>query len=180
MDDASIASTASSMSPVSGTADDVHLAPPEVSDGATLWRLARDSRVLDVNSPYAYLLWCRDFAATSVVAYVDDEPVGFVTGYRRPDEPGTLMVWQVAVDSSQRGRGLGHRMLAELADRVGADVVETTISPDNEASMALFGAFARERAADVARSTLFEVDDFPGGAGHEPEVLFRIGPLGPR
>ncbi|MCZ9340443.1 diaminobutyrate acetyltransferase, partial [Streptomyces sp. TRM76130] len=41
---------------------------PRVTDGATLWRIARDSKVLDLNSSYAYLLWCRDFAATSAVA----------------------------------------------------------------------------------------------------------------
>ncbi|MFE3738731.1 diaminobutyrate acetyltransferase, partial [Streptomyces sp. NPDC059134] len=39
---------------------------PRVEDGAAIWRIARDSEVLDLNSSYSYLLWCRDFAATSV------------------------------------------------------------------------------------------------------------------
>lgn len=76
-----------------------------------MWRIARDSQVLDLNASYAYVLWCRDFAGTSVVATVNGEVVGFVTGYRRPKQPATLMVWQVAVDeqlrtgTSRRSRG---------------------------------------------------------------------------
>ena len=155
--------------------DTVTLAPPRPKDGAALWQLAANSAVLDVNSSYAYLLWCRDFAATSVVAHVEGAAAGFVTGYLRPDEPDTLMVWQVAVDRAQRGRGLAGRMLAHLADRVAPRVLETTISPDNQASMALFGAFARDRGVPVEQRTLFDSGTFPDG--HEPEVLFRIGPL---
>ena len=49
---------------------------PTKADGAALWRIARDSQKLDLNTPYAYLLWCRDFADTSVVAKVDGQPVG--------------------------------------------------------------------------------------------------------
>ncbi|HAG60102.1 MAG TPA: diaminobutyrate acetyltransferase, partial [Arthrobacter bacterium] len=73
--------------------------------------MARDSKVLDLNSSYSYLLWCRDFAAASIMATVDGEPAGFITGYMRPGEPGTLMVWQVAVDEAFRGRKLAASML---------------------------------------------------------------------
>lgn len=76
---------------------------PTKADGAALWRIARDSKKLDLNTPYAYLLWCHDFADTSVVAKVDGTPVGFVIGYRKQD---VGFVWQVAVDASQRGKGL--------------------------------------------------------------------------
>ena len=121
--------------------------PPTLEDGRELWRLARDSQVLDLNASYAYLLWCRDFAGTSVVATVDGEPAGFVTGYRRPDDPGVLMVWQVAVDEAHRGRGLARRMLHDLVDRVGAPYLETTITPDNDASVALFTGFGKAPVA---------------------------------
>jgi len=139
--------------------------------------MARDSRVLDVNASYAYLLWARDFATTSIVATVDDEPGGFVTGYRRPDDPATLMVWQVAVDDRHRGQGLARRMLDALVDRLGAGVshLETTITADNAASIALFSSFARGRQARLERTPLFEAAMFPDG--HDAEHLFRIGPL---
>ena len=114
-----------------------------------MWRMARDSRVLDLNASYAYLLWCRDFAGTSIVATVDGRQVGFVTGYLRPEHPDVLMVWQVAVDAEHRGRGLAGRMLHELADR----------------------------GAALTREPVFEAGQFPDA--HQTELLFRIGRIRP-
>lgn len=151
---------------------------PTVADGAALWRMAKDSATLDVNSPYAYLLWCRDFAATSVIAEVAGCPAGFITGYRRPGQPATLMVWQVAVDAAHRGAGLAGRMLDRLAEQLlpgGVTHIETSITPDNAASQRLFLAFARRWEAMIDRSELFGAASFP--SGHPAEELFRIGPL---
>lgn len=149
---------------------------PTADDAGACWELVRDTGVLDVNSRYAYALWFRDFAATSVIARLDGELAGLVTGYRRPDEPATLVVWQVAVDESARGRGVAGSMLDTLFDGVpGVDHMETTITPDNDGSIALFSRFADGRAADVRRSELFGPDVL--GAEHLPEILFRIGPI---
>lgn len=151
---------------------------PSKADGAALWRIARDSQKLDLNSSYAYLLWGQDFADTSVVARVDGEAVGFVIGYRRPTSPGSALVWQVAVDSSQRGRGLAGQLLDALFTRLvaeGIQYLDTTITPDNAASIRLFESFAKRWNASLERSQLFAADDFP--EEHEPEDLFRIGPL---
>ncbi|MFI9805464.1 diaminobutyrate acetyltransferase [Streptomyces sp. NPDC052301] len=154
---------------------------PAMTDGAALWRLAKDSKTLDLNSSYSYLLWCRDFAGTSAVARgADGEPVGFVTGYVRPDRPGTLLVWQVAVDSAHRGHGIAAALLdgltARLAAERGITDVETTITPGNTASERLFTSFAARHGAQVGREVLFPADLFPDGP-HDPEVLYRIGPL---
>lgn len=152
-------------------------APPRPEDGRHLWRIARDSKTLDLNSPYSYVLWCRDFAATSVVVRAGGEIRGFVTGFDRPEEPGTLFVWQVAVDAAWRGRALAGRMLAYLANR-GHRFVEATVTPDNTASDRLFTAFARDRGAELRRTPLLAGELFPGD--HEPEELYRIGPLDPQ
>ncbi|MGW0765138.1 diaminobutyrate acetyltransferase [Streptomyces sp. NPDC002676] len=156
---------------------------PEVADGAALWRIAKDSKTLDLNSSYSYLLWCRDFAGTSAVARgTDGEPVGFVTGYVRPDRPRTLLVWQVAVDCAQRGRGVAAALLdgltARLAAEHGITGVETTITPGNTASERLFTSYAARHGARLTREVLFPADLFPDGP-HDPEVLYRIGPLTP-
>ncbi|ARP69623.1 diaminobutyrate acetyltransferase [Streptomyces pluripotens] len=156
---------------------------PAVSDGAALWRLAKDSKTLDLNSSYSYLLWCRDFAGTSVVARgADGEAVGFVTGYLRPDRPGTLLIWQVAVDAAHRGHGIAAALLdaltERLADEHGITDVETTITPGNTASERLFTSFAARHHARLTREVLFPTDLFPDGP-HDPEVLYRIGPLNP-
>jgi L-2,4-diaminobutyric acid acetyltransferase len=152
------------------------ISAPTIDDGAELWRLAAESQVLDLNSRYGYLLWCRDFAATSVVARMEGEAVGFVTGYRRPDNPRRLVVWQVAVDAAARGQGLAGRMLDTLFDNVdGVDHLETTITPDNESSVRLFTSFAERRGAALTRTELFSSELL--GDDHEPEFLYRIGPI---
>jgi diaminobutyrate acetyltransferase len=101
-----------------------------------------------------------------------------VTGYRRPEQPETLMVWQVAVDEPHRGERLASRMLDGLVDGLVPPVssLETTITPDNEASIGLFSRFAEARGAHMVTEPVFDSSLFPDG--HESELLFRIGPLG--
>src|SRR5690606_41930221 len=47
---------------------DLQIHRPTVADGAVLWRIARDSKVLDLNWTYGYLQACRAFGATPAVA----------------------------------------------------------------------------------------------------------------
>ncbi|MER5773611.1 diaminobutyrate acetyltransferase [Streptomyces sp. NPDC002039] len=160
----------------------LRLDSPDVEDGASLWRIARDSKALDLNSSYSYLLWCRDFAGSSVVARDESgRPVGFVSGYRRPEAPDTLFVWQVAVDESLRGQGVAGALLDGLSVREASKqplrCVETTITPDNAASERLFAAYAARHGAPLTREVLFAPGDFPEADAHAPEVLHRIGPL---
>ncbi|MFH9616742.1 diaminobutyrate acetyltransferase [Streptomyces pratensis] len=157
-----------------------HLEEPTVEDGASAWRIARDSRVLDANSSYSYLLWCRDFAATSVVARDEQgTAIAFATGYIRPELPGTLVIWQIAVDEGRRGRGLAGAMLDHLTARLQSrgvlQCLETTIGAENEASHRLFLSFAERHGAPVERELLFPARLFPDA--HESEHLYRIGPL---
>ncbi|MDX3529313.1 diaminobutyrate acetyltransferase [Streptomyces sp. ID05-39B] len=166
---------------MTATQADLRIDRPSVADGAALWRIAKESGTLDLNSSYSYLLWCRDFAGTSAVARSEGgEPVGFVTGYVRPEAPQTLLVWQVAVDGAYRGRGLAAALLDGLTARVAAErsltTVETTITPGNTASERLFISYAARHGADVTREVLFDTALFPDGP-HDPEVLYRIGPL---
>ncbi|MFH8803083.1 diaminobutyrate acetyltransferase [Streptomyces sp. NPDC017936] len=166
---------------MTATQADLRIDRPSVADGAALWRIAKESGKLDLNSSYSYLLWCRDFAGTSAVARAEDgEPVGFVTGYVRPEAPHVLLVWQVAVDPAYRGRGLAAALLDGLTARLAAErpltTVETTVTPGNTASERLFTSYAARHGADVTREVLFDAGLFPDGP-HETEVLYRIGPL---
>lgn len=148
---------------------------PSTEDGAAIWRIARDSGKLDLNSSYAYLLWCHDFADTSAVARVDGDVVGFVIGYRRPVAPDTVVVWQIAVDAGQRGKGTAAALLDALVRRTGVRQVETTITPDNNASNALFRSLADRWGAQMRVAGEFAAGEFPDD--HETEVLYRIGPI---
>jgi L-2,4-diaminobutyric acid acetyltransferase len=160
------------------TGDDHELviAPPTVDDGPALHRLAAEAGGLDVNTRYAYLIWARDFASTSVIARLDGEPAGFVSGFRRPEAPETLLVWQVAVGPAARGKGVAGRMLDALFAQVpGVTHMETTVTPDNDASNAMFRSFARRHDTGFTHSELFTETQL--GDGHEPEFLYRIGPI---
>ncbi|UUT35386.1 diaminobutyrate acetyltransferase [Microbacterium elymi] len=160
----------------------VRIASPALVHGAGMWRVAADSGELDLNSSYMYLLFARDFAATCRVALVEDRVVGYVLGYRRPDDAQCLFVWQIAVDEDQRGRGLAGRLLDDLVDSApdGSPPVrflETTITDDNSASQRLFQRLARTRRTSHETTPLLDAGHFPDL--HHPERLHRIGPLVP-
>lgn len=146
-------------------------------DGGALWRMAKDSGALDLNSPYAYLMWADLYAATSVIAEVDGEPAGFVMGLRVPGREHVLFVWQVAVSAQSRGLGIGGRMLDELvASNEGVTAVEATVTASNAASRGLFGALAKRHGCACTETPRYTTDHFPE-PGHEAEPLLHIGPL---
>lgn len=152
----------------------LRLKRPDAGDGTALWQLAADVG-LDLNSPYAYVLWGEYFAQTSVVATRGDEYVGFVIGFRPPDSGDSLFVWQIGVADSARRTGLGASMLDHLLDRTRVEYVEATVTPENDASAALFRSLGKRHGATVDEADFFAADLFP--RGHQPERLFRIGPI---
>ena len=158
----------------------VTLRKPESTDGFALNNLVERCKPLDTNSVYCNLLQCYDFADTAIAAETaEGDLVGFISGYRPPARQDTLFVWQVAVDSRMRGQGLALKMLLALIERVRADGVsrlETTISPGNEASEALFKKAFRLLGAEYSTEVLFSRDTHFNGQ-HDDEVIYRAGPF---
>lgn len=152
---------------------------PEVADGLAIWRLLHEVGTLDTNSTYAYLMVCRDFADTSLVAEQEGRIVAFVTGYRPPFRSDTVFVWQIGVAPQVRGRGLGAQLLERLLRSEACSTVrhlETNVTPSNRASRALFEGAARRLGAPIVELEGFESSLFPDPS-HEPERLLRIGPF---
>ena len=158
----------------------VKLRQPTDGDGHALNQLVARCQPLDTNSVYCNLLQCTDFADTAIAAEnADGNLVGFISGYRPPARPDTLFVWQVAVDSSMRGQGLALRMLLALIERVAAQgvrFIETTITPNNAASQALFLKAFNQLRISHSTSVLFSSQKHFAGQS-EDEVLYRAGPL---
>jgi L-2,4-diaminobutyric acid acetyltransferase len=157
----------------------IFLRNPTVVDAAKIWRLVRDSGVLDENSCYAYLLLFHHFSETCVIAEREEAIVGFVAAYRPPTRTDAVFVWQIGVASKARREGLGKRMLRHLVGLPACrDVkyLEATVTPSNLASRRLFESFARESNAAVTWSEAFRAKHF-GSNSHEDEELVRIGPL---
>ncbi len=152
---------------------------PTAADGARVHDLVAACPPLDRNSLYCNLLQCTHFADSSIVAEQAGRLVGWISGYRLPADPATLFVWQVAVDAAARGTGLGRRMLLALLARpelAGVRWLETTVTPENSASRALFRSLARHTGAPLAETAGFERDAHFGGR-HASEPLLVIGPI---
>ena len=161
------------------SATGVALRQPVSEDGARVHDLIGRCPPLDENSIYCNLLQASHFAATSVAAELNGELVGFISGYIIPERPDTLFVWQVAVAEAGRGMGLAGRMLREILQRPACRsvrFVETTITPDNDASWALFRSLARKLEADCVDSVMFDRQRHFLGR-HDSEMLLRIGPF---
>lgn len=78
-----------------------------------------------------------------------------------------------------RGLGLASRMVLEILRRpVCARVrnLETTITPDNSASWALFRGLARKLDTAWAQTVMFDRERHFHGR-HDSEMLLRIGPF---
>lgn len=153
---------------------------PTAEDGARVWELVAACPPLDQNSLYCNLLQCTDFADTCVLAELNGEAVGWISGYRPPNDRETFFIWQVAVHEKARGTGLARSMVGELLARAsarGVANVKTTITPDNEASWGLFRSIARHLSAPFVSEAWFEQDKHFGGR-HDTEHLVTIGPFG--
>jgi L-2,4-diaminobutyric acid acetyltransferase len=157
----------------------IALREPVSEDGAAVYELIANCPPLDTNSMYCNLLQCAHFSSTSVAAELDDQIVGFISGYIQPEQPDTLFIWQVAVGEKARGQGLASRMLkAILARHVCQNIrfIETTITPDNTASWALFESLSKKLDAELNRSVMFDRQHHFADQ-HETEMLVRIGPV---
>lgn len=153
--------------------------PPGLADGQGIHQLIARCSPLDRNSAYCNLLQASHFSSTSILAEYEDQTVGFVSGYRLPESPSTLFVWQVAVDSSARGIGLGRTLLTQLLERlseVGVNQLHTSITPSNEASWALFRGLSKRLECDLTTSDWMDKYTHFDGAS-DSETLVSIGPF---
>jgi GNAT superfamily N-acetyltransferase len=110
--------------------------------------------VVGVSVDLAYM---RTFLADDrhyfIVAYVGDEPAGYVFGYRLwcfDGKPPVMFLYEVAVVEDHRRRGIGRALVEELkrlakADGCGKMFVPTNRS--NAAAMALYRSTGGEEGA---------------------------------
>lgn len=159
--------------------ENIVLKRPTLEDGMGVYRLVESCPPLDGNSSYCNLLQSSHFSATSVAAKLEDDLVGFISGYIIPDRPNTLFIWQVAVSENARGVGLASRMLADILSRpecAQVEYLETTITQDNKASWALFEGLAKKLSVNLQRSNWMDKERHFSGL-HDSETLVRIGPF---
>jgi len=158
--------------------DAIELVEPTLEDAKAIWSLVHESGVLDPNSCYLYLLLCRDFSQSCLVAKQAGRLVGFVTAYFPPQRPDSIFVWQIAVAAAARRKGLARRMLLHLVESRlpgGLRFLEATIAPSNESSQRLFHSVAGRLGVPLEVRSCFSSKYFP--QHHEDEDLVRVGPF---
>lgn len=93
--------------------------------------------------------WTARFLARDghhlLVAYVDDVPVGFVTGIEtlHPDKGTEMLLYELAVDERHRRRGVGRALseaLLALAHERGAFGMWVPVDPGNDPAVATYRA----------------------------------------
>jgi ribosomal protein S18 acetylase RimI-like enzyme len=93
-----------------------------------------------------------------LVGYVDDEPVGFVSGVEvtHPDKGTEMFLYELAVDETQRRRGHARALieaLAALARERGCTGMFVFVDADNEAGRA---AYRSAGGAEASRPVMVE------------------------
>jgi len=150
---------------------------PKKDDAGQIFDLVKNSKILDLNSEYLYLLQSTHFSNTCSVAVYENKIIGFVSGYMMPELLNNLFIWQVAVDEEFRGNDIAKKLIINILKRDGLDVkcIQTTVSPSNSASLRVFEKVAKELVTKIKSSKFFESNDFKNN--HEEEVLYKIGPF---
>lgn len=157
----------------------ISLIPPNSSMGWQVNQLIQQCPPLDTNSTYCNILQCDHFSGTSVAAFLDQQMVGFISGYIQPEQPNTLFIWQVAVHEKARGQSLAKNMLLHILDRPqcqNVSYLETTITESNQASWALFESLARAKETETTRRAYYDSDSHFQQQS-PTEWLMRIGPF---
>jgi ribosomal protein S18 acetylase RimI-like enzyme len=91
--------------------------------------------------------WARKFLESEghhiLVAYVGDEPVGFVSGVEmtHPDKGTEMFLYELAVADAHRRQGIGRALVEELRDLArgtGCYGMWVLTEPDNEAALGTY------------------------------------------
>ncbi|NUT97765.1 MAG: GNAT family N-acetyltransferase [Saccharothrix sp.] len=95
-----------------------------------------------------------------LIAYVDDEPAGFVSGVEttHPDKGTEMFLYELGVDDAHQRRGIGTALveaLLALARERGCFGAFTATEPDNTAALATYARTRADAEATVSLSWTF-------------------------
>jgi L-2,4-diaminobutyric acid acetyltransferase len=129
-----------------------------------------------LNSRYTYFLLAKDFSDTCVVVEHDGKIIAFSSGYISPSKTDTFFSWESVVHRDYRGYSLQKSMLLHQIKITNAKYFEGTVNPSNEVTKRNVCKIAELLNAKCEKRVVFREEDFEN-YGHEPEVLYRIGPI---
>ncbi len=155
----------------------IKITTPSKKDGCAIANLIERCPPLDLNSTYHYLIQSHYFNSTCSIAFDSNKVVAFVSGFINPSKNNSLFIWQVAIDESYRGKGLGIELIEFILNRNKNIVsIETTITEANKASRRMFEKIQEKYQTKISELILFDKEkDFSDE--HDTEILIEIGPI---
>lgn len=153
--------------------DEIIIINPSQDDAKDIYKLIKNSKPLDLNSQYLYLLQTTYFSDTCLIAKYREKTMGFVSGFIHPKDNKIFFVWQIAVHNEFRGKNIAYTMLKRLLENQklsNIQSIHTTISPSNIASQKVFKKLANELKLDTEISIFANKEDFEDS--HEDELLY--------
>lgn len=156
---------------------EVDLRPPTLETAQVMFDIASSSSAVDTYPEYFYLTMCRDFSATSLVAYQEGSPVAYALAYAKYEDPGVLFIWQLAAVRKLRPIGVAKHLIRALIDsrREHLSYVEATIDLDNVIIYNVLAKIAKEYGVEMNIFPLYEGRHFT--IDHRPEHLIKLGPF---
>ena len=144
--------------------------PSRTGDARLRWMTLDDAAlVATAEALFDYAVrdrWTTSFLTSPshhlCVAYVDDAPAGFVSGVEtmHPDKGSEMLLYELGVDEAYRERGIGHSLVAALADRardLGCYGMWVLTDSDNDAALRTYrGAGATAEAEQLMLSWSFD------------------------
>lgn len=115
------------------------------ADFPSVWSLVKDSKVLDIHTPYTYWVQLHARPALMYVAEHEGEIVGFISGLAHIRREGEVFVWQIGVCEEFRHQGIGTALMDAMyrkAKEAGFSSMSLTVTEDNLPSKAMFEKFA--------------------------------------
>lgn len=146
-------------------------------DIPVVYKLLVDNRpYVGLNSRYTYFLLAKDFSDTCIVAECENKIVAFSSGYIPPKRQDTFFNWEIVVQKEYRGNGIQKRMLLHQIKLSKAKFFEGTVNPSNKISKKNYLQLAKLLNTTCEEKLFLSAEDFEND-GHEPEILYRIGPI---
>jgi|TARA_B110000503_G_scaffold52015_1_gene83736 L-2,4-diaminobutyric acid acetyltransferase len=152
----------------------IKITHPNKKNGLAIARLVERCPPLDLNSTYHYFIQSHYFSKTSAVAFDNNEVIAFASGFILPENNNSLFIWQVAIDESYRGQGLGIELINFILEQNhSVNTIETTVTKSNSSSRRMFEKISQKYESTVSEKVLFDGErDFSNE--HESEILITI------
>jgi len=111
------------------------------ADYLKVYDLVRHCPPLEIYPSHLYKIIIRFFGDNCYVAYKDGQLAGWVMGFISTVKPDTYFLWQIGIDSTMQGTGLGTKLLQFIENdllKKNCRRIELTIDPWNIPSQKLF------------------------------------------